>query len=65
LKKRKKYATLKGKKNTKEFLKRRLYESYHICCGHSPDFTAVSAINAVVARRSGGGGSLVEQLRPA
>jgi hypothetical protein len=45
-------------KTTKEFLKRRLYESYHIICGHDPDFPAVRAINAVVVGRSGGGGSL-------
>jgi hypothetical protein len=48
------------KEKSKEFLKRRLYEEYRIFCGHYPDFTAVSAINAVMARGSSGGGSLLE-----
>ena len=45
---------------SKEFLKRRLYELYRIFCGLYPDFTAVSAIDAVVARGCSGGGSLLE-----
>src|SRR5436853_7481889 len=61
--KREKMCHLKRKEKPKNFLKRRLHEQYCIFCCYYPDFAAVSAINAVVAGRSGGGSLLSQQLR--
>src|SRR5258708_7075567 len=60
--KREKMCHLKRKEKPKKFLKRRLHEQYCIFCCYYPDFAAVSAINTVVAGRSGGGGSFFHPL---
>jgi hypothetical protein len=61
--KRRKMCLIEGKKKRTFPVIRRHHEQYHIFSRHYPDLSAIGAINAVVVRRSGGGGSLFEQLR--
>jgi hypothetical protein len=63
--KKKEMCHLKGKKKRPFPVIRRHYEYYDIFSRRDPNLAAIGSINAVVARRSGGDGSLFEEPRSA